>query len=121
MEKENPIIEWVEKNGEPCLKFTFNGRLLEEDAIVAIEKWRNAFTARQGEKINIIWNCLNMSGYDSGARRKWQEALKEMKDQIKSIWLVSTSPIIKTGALVMRVFTSLDIQMVESEDEIRIK
>ena len=59
-----------------------------------------------------------MKGYDSDARVLWPEALKEMKSQIHSIWLVSASSAIKIGASVMGFFTKLDIRPVSSENEI---
>ncbi len=59
-----------------------------------------------------------MKGYDSAARVQWTEALKEMKPQIDTIWLITNSTIIRMGAYVMGMVSSLDIKVVGAETEI---
>ena len=118
MEALNPKIEWQEKAGKKCLRFTFSGKLTEQDAASAIKAWRAAFAARMGEPITLIWDCHEMTGYDTGARTQWQQTLKELGDQIESIWLISSSRMIRMGASVMALFSSLNIKPVESEDAI---
>ncbi len=115
----NLKIEWVRKNQKKYLKFTFNEKLTVEDASIAIEKWQSFFNESPNEKIILIWDCLKMTGYDSAARMKWQTALKEMKKQIDSIWLISSSSLIKMGASFMSVFSSYPINVVSSENEIK--
>ncbi|MBN2102680.1 hypothetical protein JW835_01425 [bacterium] len=61
-----------------------------------------------------------MKGYDSQSRIIWQNALKEMKPQIHIIWLISTTKLIRVGAQIMSLFTSMNIKAVESEDQIVI-
>jgi len=121
MEKENPKIEWIKKSGKDCLKFTFSDKLNIEDANLAIKKWKKAFAEKPQEKIIIIWECSEMSGYDNEARIQWQKTLRETENQIASIWLITTSNIIKLGAAVMSLFISLKINTVSSENEINIK
>ena len=94
MSDENPRIEWVQKAGVKCLKFTFKNNLEEQDAINAIAKWRAAFRLKFNEKIILIWDCVEMRGYDIKARNLWQGALKEMKSHIESIWLITNSSLI---------------------------
>ena len=118
---ENPKIEWKNNPKKKCLKFTFNDRLGEQDAVSAIEKWQKSFKTFPREKILLIWDCLTMTGYESGARNHWQNALKEMKEQIDSIWLITNSGFIRMGASVMSVFSSYPIKVVSSENEIVIK
>lgn len=121
MAQENPRIEWVEKSGEQCLKFTFKGVLDKENATIAIEKWREAFASKPDTKIVLIWDCLEMSRYDTESRVQWQNALKEMKHQIHGIWLVTQSSLIRMGASVMSMLTRLKVNVVVSEDQIKIK
>jgi len=116
----NLKIEWVNKSQKRCLKFTFNEKLTVEDATSIIEKWQNHFKEFPKEKIIIIWDCIKMTGYDSSARTKWQSALKEMKEQIDSIWLITNSSLIKMGASFISVFASYPINVVNSENEIKI-
>lgn len=117
---DNPKIEWMEKSGKEFLRFTFTGKFTEQDALPALEKWRQAFAFKPGEKISMIWDCLKMNDYDYEARTLWQNACKEMKDQIDAIWVMTDSLLIRMGASVISVFTSLKIKVVSSEDDIKV-
>jgi len=118
MKPENPVLEIYQKSGRNCLKFTFSGILEEQDARHAITRWKHEFRSKPDEKFILIWECLNMKGYDSQSRIAWQNALKEMKSQIDTIWLIASLKLIKVGAQIMSVFTSLNIKVVDSEDQI---
>lgn len=120
MKSENPRIEWSEKSGRQCLKFTFGERLTAKDAEVAVEEWREAFRSKTEESIILIWDCRKMKGYESDARAKWTNALKEMKPRIDTIWLISDSTLIRMGASVMSMLSSLNIKPISSENEIAI-
>lgn len=117
---DNPAIEWIKKSGKDCLKFTFNGKFSEKDAVASTEKWRQIFSTKKQEKIILIWDCLNMNDYDQQARTLWQVACKDMKDQIQIIWVLTNSILIRMGASVISVFTSLKIKVVSSEKDIII-
>lgn len=117
---ENPKIEWIDKFGKRCLKFTFAGSFSEHDAKLGIARWREALAGKQGEKIVHIWNCLGMKDYDQQARTMWSETCKELNDHIDVIWVITNSLLIKMGATVISVFTSLNIKVVSSEADIRI-
>ena len=118
---DNPKIEWVQKSGKNCLKFTFQESFKEQDAKAAIDKWREALATRPPqERIVHIWDCLGMKDYDQSARTKWSETCKDLKDQIDVIWVITNSLLIKMGATVISVFTSLNIKVVSSEADIRL-
>ena len=117
---ENPKIELQQNSSKKCLKFTFEQRLTEQDAKSAIESWQNAFSSNPNDKFIMIWDCIKMTGYDSGARIIWQDALKKMKNQIECIWLITNSSLIKMGASVMSVFASYPLIVVGSEQEIKL-
>jgi len=117
----NPKIEWCKIKGRKCLKFTFEGVLTGIEAEKAIVIWKEEFEKQKGGKVVIIWHCLKMKDYEPAARVIWQKTIKELKSQIDSIWLVTDSLIIKTGATIMSIFTSFDTRVVGSEDEILAK
>lgn len=117
---DNPKIEWTKKSGKDCLKFTFSGKFSDSDAAASTEKWRQIFSTKKQEKIILIWDCLEMHDYDQHARTLWQNACKEMKDQIEIIWVMTNSLLIRMGASVISVFTSLKIKVVSSEKDIVI-
>lgn len=117
---ENPKIEWSLNSGKECLKFTFGEKLTTKEAEVAIEEWREAFKSKMNRSIILIWDCRKMKKYDGEAKDKWTDALKEMKSQIDSIWLISDSPFIRMAGSVMGMVSSLNVRSIKSEDELRI-
>lgn len=120
MNSSNPIIEWSKKSGQDCLKFTFGEKLTLEEAGRAIQEWKNAFLTKSGTSVILIWDCSVMKHYDNDAKKIWMNALNDMKSQITSIWLITDSPFIKMGALIMGAFCAHKINAVSSEDEIEI-
>lgn len=115
-----PLIEWCAIKSKTCLRFTFKGTLTKEDAERASEEWKNIFSRENINDVIIVWHCIEMKGYEPMARSIWQNTLKELKNQIKCIWLVTDSSIIKTGALIISTFTSYNIRIAKSEDNIEI-
>ena len=119
-QSNNPEIEWCQISDKECLKFTFQGTLTEINALDAIAQWKEMFSTRKDEKVIIIWQCLKMESYEPMARILWQNTLKELKNQIDTIWLVSDSIIIKAGAKIMSFFTTLNLKIVNSEEKITV-
>ncbi len=117
---DSPRIEWRKNTAKKCLKFTFADRLTEENAKTAVKIWQDSFKSYPKEKIVLLWDCNKMTGYDPSARNIWQSALKEMKNQIDCIWLITNSSLIKMGATFMSVFASYPINVVKTEEEIKI-
>ena len=113
-----PVIGWHQEGDQPCLKFTFGSELRLEDATAAIDEWRKAFDQLSGHPIVLIWDARELTDYDSAARKAWQKTMKELRNQIDTIWLITQSNIVTMGATVMSIFSSLDIKVVRSEDEI---
>ena len=105
---------------EECLKFTFNGNFNGQDAIDGIEVWKELFESAQGESAVIIWDCLKMTGYETKARKAWQRAIKDLKNQIECVWLITDSKIIRAGAKLMNAFTSFKLNVVKSTENIVI-
>jgi hypothetical protein len=120
MKSQNPTIEWVNKPGKRCLKFVFTETLTASDAEAAIAEWRETFQSSEDQSITLIWDCKKMHGYDSAARIKWTDALKEMKSRIDTIWLISGSSLIRMGASVIGLLSSLKIKTVDSENKITL-
>ena len=115
--QDNPIIEMKKINNVECLNFVFSGLLTENNAAVAVDKWKQLLN-RNATKIQHVWNCKGMTGYEPMARSHWQRAIKELKGKIDKIWLVSDSALIITGAKILSVFTSFDIKTVSTEEAI---
>ena len=120
MEQDGLKIEWSQKSGKKFLRFVFGETLTIKEAEIAIKEWKEIFKHQVNESIVLIWDCRKMKGYDSDARTKWTGALKEMKSQIDMIWLITESTIIRMGASVMGMLSTINIKPIRSESEIII-
>ena len=115
----NPAIEWKTINDKEYLYFTFEGTLTEENASRGIVTWRELFGSKKGSH-ELIWDCMNMKGYKPMARSIWQKALKEHKDRIGIIWLITDSKLIQAGAKLMSFFVPYDFKVIKNKSEIEI-
>ena len=116
----NPFIERKQIGNSNYLYFTFKGTFRRKEAEVAIEQWKEIFEKETGNPA-LVWNCLEMKDYEPMARIAWQKAIKELKSQIDVIWLITNSPLIKSGAKLMSMFTSYNMRVAKSEEDILLR
>ncbi len=119
MRDTNLKVKWIHKSLKQQLWFVFEGKLTTKDAEVAIEEWRKQFNLMKETSAVIVWDCRAMKGYEPTARSKWLEALKELKLQIETVWVISDSPFIRMGASFLGMLSSLTINAVSTENEIK--
>ena len=108
-------------NDNIYLQFDFIGHLNEESALQAIDRWKTEMNKPRvnGAKMNLIYNCTRMTGFDTNARRNWQAAMQSLKQQIGTIWLVSDNFFILSAAKTMGVLTGFSIKVTRSLKEIK--
>lgn len=118
---EDTKIVWHNIDTKRYLKFVFEGHFSEEQALPAIEKWRKLFSEEvpEGQKVNIIWDCLAMTGFEPKVKTTWQKILKELSPKIQDIWIVSTNPMIRVAALTMGLFSNYKIKTAINESYIK--
>ncbi len=113
-------ISWDQKKGKRFLKFLFQGSFTEAQAEPAIHKWKQEFeTLASDEKIDLIWNCLEMTKYSAGAAKLWKNAMSVLNPKIDQIWLVSSNTFIKMGAKTVTFLLPINLKVVASEYEIQ--
>ena len=78
---DNPEIYWKILNNKEYLYFNFHGTLTGSEASEAVQKWKDLLS-RKNEKKELIWNCVDMKGYEPMARNIWQRTLTEFKTRI---------------------------------------
>jgi hypothetical protein len=120
METNQVQVNWIQSSKGNCLRIEIQGRLSEENAKKATSKWKEEFSIvlKPGEKANIICNCANMSGYDTEARKRWQQTISDLKSQIEYLWVVTDSNTIRIAANTMGLLTKFKIKTAKSESEI---
>lgn len=114
-------VELTKMGGQRCLKFNFGSNLTAELAESLIKDWARHFNDYPNEKFVLIWDCLQMSGYEPGARMKWQKAMKDFTNQIDVVWIIADKNIIILGAKLMNMISKLNLKVVSSLKEIPVK
>ena len=110
------LLKKTEINGKPFLQFDFNGHLTVEAAHEAIGKWKTMLT--ENEKTNLIYNCLEMTNFDTAARKAWQSTMAELKPQTGRIWIISSNAFILGAAKTMGLLTGFDIKIAKSIESV---
>jgi hypothetical protein len=114
-------VQLIRKNEKLYLQFDFIGHLNEAIAVEAISEWRKKLESLHppDAKVDLIYNCIFMTGFDTAARKKWQETMKELQPRTNVIWIVSDNIFIIGAAKTMSILTRYTIKSVKSLDEIR--
>jgi hypothetical protein len=112
------IVRWREVGSKKCIHFTFKGVFTEQLAKDLVSQWQEMMKECKEEKVCIICECSEMKNYDSIARIKFQNCLKEFQKNIASFWIVTESKVAKYGGMLMGVLLSFPVKVVESEDKI---
>lgn len=106
-------------NNKPFLQFDFPKHLEESMVDETIPVWKEIYSKlNPGEKVDLVFNCEVMTGFDTEARRKWQAAMKELKDQTSNIWIVSDNLFILGAAKTMGLLTGFGIKVTRSMSEV---
>lgn len=104
----NPIIKWQNMRNQRYLLVNFDGHLSPEDAQRAIGVIHSMIDDVDG-KCTMVWECTGMAGYDTGAREAWQVFMKNIKQKVEAINVVSGNVVIRTGAMVVGMFAGIKI------------
>lgn len=118
MQQNMVDINFIANNNKQYLQFDFPGHLDEASAANAIERWNEKMKSNNA-KVSIIYNCSKMTGFDTDARRIWQDTMKAHKNQIDVIWLVSDNIFIRGAAKTMGLLTGFPIKVTKSINDIK--
>ena len=114
-------LQWITIKGIRCLNFTFSRVLTSQSATRMVDEWKMLFGEEGSTKVNLIFDCKEMTDYEPFARIVFQKAISELKPQINGIWVISTSKVIVAGAAIMGLFASFPIRTVASQDLVDLK
>ncbi len=117
---ENSIsINAIQIKNKPFLKFDFPKYLDLKIAEDAISNWKKELSQLpDNQKIDLIFNCLDMSGFETDARKLWQNTLKEHKPQTGNIWVVCENLFILGTAKTMGILSGYQIKVTRSIDKV---
>lgn len=114
-------ISFNPKYGKRCLHFSFKGKFSKEASFLCSKAWSEEFDKNPDKQYVHIWDCEQMTDFDFDAKDVWLEMLFKYKYQIESVWLASNSLFIRGAARVMSKFSSLNLKIYRSIEEIESK
>ena len=100
------------------LYFKFKGKFTEETSIAGSKAWASFLNERPNEKIEFVWDCEEMTGFEINARKEWYETMKGYKDQIKMVYVISNNLMIRSAAKVMLQFFKIPSEINRSGDQL---
>jgi hypothetical protein len=104
--------------GVRCIVHVFCDHLTEEDALERLRHQRDIMSTFR-DKVTFVWDCRKMTGYDSAARRRWQEALRLDSERIVEAWVVSESVLIRMGASVIGLLAQFPVRACTHLEEVQ--
>ncbi|MBS1487770.1 MAG: hypothetical protein JST43_09285 [Bacteroidetes bacterium] len=109
----------VQRENKNYIQFDFEGDLTHRVAQDGIRQWENEMgKLAEGQKINLLFNCVSMLGFETEARKQWQEIMKKFKPQIENVWVISESIFIRGAARTMGMLTGYNIKSCRSISEV---
>lgn len=113
---ERVTLEWFYRHHKRSLQFNFDGHLDDFSAKTVIAKWKNEIAEKvdENEKVDVIYNCLNMTGFDTSARKAWQNAMLDLKPKLNEVWIISDNSFILAAAKTMGLLTRFKIKVTRS-------
>lgn len=111
-------VQWQTLEEHSYLRFSFIGELTVQEALKAVDHWR-VESDKSENRIDLIWNCLEMTGFEGEARKIWQKTMSEQKNKTGNIWLVVTNPLIRVSARTIALLTGYNLKTVTREADIK--
>ena len=94
--------------GVDRIEIGFRGRIAAEDG----EASARAFLVALGSaSVDVVFDVRRVDGYDGRARVAWQTALLPRRKQLRSMTIVSTSPLTRMGASVFALFLGIECNL----------
>lgn len=102
----------------PTLIFTFRGKLTEMATIRAAAHLRAFLSHHPDQSYVLVWDCLEMNGFEYGARKQWYRYMELYRSQIDKVIVAASSMIIRSAARVMLDVFGVPYLIVRSHAEL---
>ncbi|MBS1508920.1 MAG: hypothetical protein JSS79_19945 [Bacteroidetes bacterium] len=108
-------ITTVTINSKEYLQFDFTGFLDVAVATDALHRWDEQMKkANNHAKVSLVYNCQNMKGFDTSARKLWQAAMQRHKNLVNTTWIISDNVFILGAAKTMGLLTGFPIKVTKN-------
>jgi hypothetical protein len=102
-------VSWqivTSKDGS-CIVVAFDGWLSTAEGGASAAAFVEAL--RRGPA-DVVWDVRKMTGYDTGARLAWQQALWPLRRNIRGIEVLGGSPLVRLGALTLTTLLGVSVR-----------
>ena len=103
--------------GKSCLTHVFKGHLTKAEAQEHLRQQRLRMKSL-GRPVIFVWDCREMSSYESAARLLWQAELSALRGEIREAWVVSGSQLIRMGASMLGMFGHFPIHTCSTMEDV---
>lgn len=116
--KFNPDVVLEVINNKKCIIVTYEGCLNVEDAEKAVGRTIKLLDENAGEKLVLVWNCLEITDYEPNCRKILQKAATDYKDSLEVVYTIVTSPLIIAATEIISFFSPVKIKTVNSYNKL---
>ena len=114
---QNLDIEEKKIDGEHYLYFIFKGKFTEDVSIKSCAAWSKKINSST-DKYTLVWNCLDMDGFETSAKNEWLNTLKLTNDKISKVLVVSDNIIIRGASRLMLKIMSFESELIKTADDL---
>ncbi|MFY0598803.1 MAG: hypothetical protein JXR03_03970 [Cyclobacteriaceae bacterium] len=101
------------------LSFIFKDKFTEEASASSTKAWKEIFNSRSGKSFTLIWDCLQMTGFEPSAKNKWMECMGGLRNQISSVIVISDNIVIRGASHLMLKFYGFEYRVFKSQEEVQ--
>jgi hypothetical protein len=109
---------WSVTQSEDAIVISCYGHDKEGQFVAAVRQFRE-FAAARRSRFKVIADLRHMTGYETAARRAWQEGFREQRQLMRAVILVGApSRGIRMGAAVVAAVAGVPVRFVEDWSEV---
>lgn len=90
---------------------TFRGKLSAGEGRASAEAFAMEIAR---EPALVVWNLIEMTGYEPAARVAWQHALWPLRHRIRGIEVVGGNPVVRIGAVTLTMVLGIEARFIET-------
>lgn len=105
-------------NQHLCLYFQFTSKFTQKTAESASEAWKEFMNKHPNDTFELVWDCMDMNGFEISARKVWYDTLTNFKGRIAKVHVVSGNLMIRSAAKVMLKFFGITSEISRSKEEL---
>ena len=121
LKSENVEVRFDDRFDLPCLYVRFKGKFTEFASQQSTTIWKVVFDEQQDSKFIMIWDCMDMTGFEMSARREWLKHMHLLHNQIDRVIVISNSVLIRGSARLMLKLFGFDSEIFDSHHDVWAK